>query len=179
MRTRYSTGQILQKQRGRITPQKGFPPESQDMVAGRDWRGGPGSTGPGSKAEAGWVNHRGSWVNGGGGGWANRGASWVNGGGGWINRGGSWANGHGGVVVVGSIAAAGSWLPVHVLQASQHQDICAMVQAMRMVVYNIPVHLVPAYRGRESSCALRTRQRSCKLSLMVISRSSSACSCCL
>ena len=30
---------------------------------------------PGSKAEAGWVNTRGSWVNGGGGGWANRGDS--------------------------------------------------------------------------------------------------------
>ena len=55
-----------------------------------------------SKAEAGWVNHRGRWVNGGGGGWANRGASWVNGGGGWINRGGSWANGHGG--------GGGSWV---------------------------------------------------------------------
>src|SRR5262245_55034476 len=53
---------------------------------------------PGSKAEAGWVNTRGSWVNGGGGGggWANRGGSWVNGGGGWINRGGSWVNGGGG-----------------------------------------------------------------------------------
>jgi hypothetical protein len=56
---------------------------------------------PGSKAEAGWVNTRGSWVNGGGG-WANRGASWVNGGGGWINRGGSWVNGHGG--------GGGSWV---------------------------------------------------------------------
>ena len=32
---------------------------------------------PGSRAEAGWVNSRGSWVNGGGGGWANRGGSWV------------------------------------------------------------------------------------------------------
>jgi hypothetical protein len=51
---------------------------------------------PGSRAEAGWVNSRGSWVNGGGGGWANRGGSWVNGGGGWINRGGSWVNGGGG-----------------------------------------------------------------------------------
>jgi hypothetical protein len=56
---------------------------------------------PGSKAEAGWVNGRGAWVNGGGG-WANRGASWVNGGGGWINRGGSWVNGHGG--------GGGSWV---------------------------------------------------------------------
>jgi hypothetical protein len=55
-----------------------------------------------SKAEAGWINNRGSWVNGGGGGWANRGASWVNGGGGWINRGGSWVNGHGG--------GGGSWV---------------------------------------------------------------------
>ena len=56
---------------------------------------------PGSRAEAGWVNSRGSWVNGGGGGWANRGGSWVNGGGGWINRGGSWVNGGGG---------GGSWV---------------------------------------------------------------------
>src|SRR5215472_12348545 len=43
---------------------------------------------PGSRAEAGWVNSRGSWVNGGGGGWINGGGSWVNGGGG----GGSWVN---------------------------------------------------------------------------------------
>ena len=56
---------------------------------------------PGSRAEAGWVNSRGSWVNGGGGGWANHGGSWVNGGGGWINRGGSWVNGGGG---------GGSWV---------------------------------------------------------------------
>jgi len=62
----------------------------------------------GKEAEAAWVNSRGSWVNGhGGGGWANRGASWVNGGGGWINggggggwinRGGTWINGGGGWV---------------------------------------------------------------------------------
>jgi hypothetical protein len=53
---------------------------------------------------SGWVNTRGSWVNGpGAGGWANRGASWVNGGGSWVNRGGtvvggggSWVNGGGG-----------------------------------------------------------------------------------
>jgi hypothetical protein len=49
-----------------------------------------------SRAEAGWINNRGNWVNGGGGGWINRGGSWVNGGGGWINRGGSWVNGGGG-----------------------------------------------------------------------------------
>jgi hypothetical protein len=53
----------------------------------------------GSKANAGaWVNRRGSWANGGGGGWVNRhgGGSWVNrGGGGWANRrgGGGWLNG--------------------------------------------------------------------------------------
>src|SRR5215471_7177655 len=47
-----------------------------------------GTLASGSKAEAGWVNSRGAWVNGGGGGWANRGGSWVNGGGG----GGSWVN---------------------------------------------------------------------------------------
>src|SRR5215813_1783904 len=49
---------------------------------------------------AGWVNSRGSWVNGGGGGgWVNRKTTWVNGGGGgagWVNRsgggGGSWVN---------------------------------------------------------------------------------------
>ena len=42
-------------------------------------------------ALAGWVNRRGSWVNGaGGGGWVNRGASWVNGGGSWINSGTNW-----------------------------------------------------------------------------------------
>jgi hypothetical protein len=52
---------------------------------------------PGSRAEAGWVNSRGSWVNGGGGGWVNGGGGgWINGGGGWINRGGSWVNGGGG-----------------------------------------------------------------------------------
>src|SRR5262245_48268338 len=51
---------------------------------------------PGSKAEAGWVNTRGSWVNGGGGGWANRGGGWLNGGGGWINRRRGWVNGGGG-----------------------------------------------------------------------------------
>jgi hypothetical protein len=47
------------------------------------------------EVKAGWVNGRGSWVNGGGGGWVNRGGSWVNGGGGgiaWANRGASWAN---------------------------------------------------------------------------------------
>jgi hypothetical protein len=50
------------------------------------------------EAEAGvWVNRRGSWGNGGGGGWINRhgGGGWVNrGGGGWVNRrgGGSWIN---------------------------------------------------------------------------------------
>ena len=36
---------------------------------------------PGETA-SGWVNGRGSWVNGGGGGWVNRGGSWINGGGG-------------------------------------------------------------------------------------------------
>ncbi len=56
-----------------------------------------GSLIPSSEAEAGWINSRGSWINGGGGGgWVNRGASWINGGGGWINRGGSWANRGGG-----------------------------------------------------------------------------------
>jgi len=44
----------------------------------------------------GWVNSRGSWINGGHGGWVNRGGSWVNGGGSWINRGGGgWVNGGG------------------------------------------------------------------------------------
>ena len=52
----------------------------------------------GSKAHGGaWVNRRGSWINGGGGGWANRhyGGSWINGGGGgWVNRrgAGGWLN---------------------------------------------------------------------------------------
>jgi hypothetical protein len=50
---------------------------------------------------AGWVNHRGSWVNGAGaGGWINRRTTWVNGAGGggaaWVNRagggGGAWVN---------------------------------------------------------------------------------------
>jgi len=44
---------------------------------------------------SGWVNGRGSWINGGGGGWVNRGGSWINGGGGgvaWANRGIAWAN---------------------------------------------------------------------------------------
>ena len=53
---------------------------------------------------SGWVNRRGSWVNGGGGGanWINRGGSWINGGGGWINRGGGgWLNSRGG---------GGSWV---------------------------------------------------------------------
>jgi hypothetical protein len=51
----------------------------------------------GPSEAAGWVNTRGSWINGPGrGGWANRGTSWINGGGGWINRGGTWINGGGG-----------------------------------------------------------------------------------
>lgn len=65
---------------------------------------------PGEADASGWVNNRGSWVNGHGGGWVNRGGSWVNGGGGgawynrgiaWANRGGSWANRAGG---------GGSWV---------------------------------------------------------------------
>src|SRR5689334_10661243 len=50
---------------------------------------------PGEAEAASWVNRRGSWVNGGGGGWVNRGGSWINGGGGgvaWANRGVAWAN---------------------------------------------------------------------------------------
>jgi len=54
----------------------------------------------GSKAHAhsGWINRRGSWGNGGGGGWYNRhyGGSWVNtSSGGWVNRRGlgGWLNG--------------------------------------------------------------------------------------
>jgi len=59
-----------------------------------------------SEVEAGWVNSRGSWINGGvGGGWANRGATWVNGAGGWINSGGSWVN-RGGTWVNGG----GGWV---------------------------------------------------------------------
>ena len=48
-----------------------------------------------NKTEAGWINSRGGWLNGHGGGWVNRGGSWLNGhGGGWVNRrgGGSWIN---------------------------------------------------------------------------------------
>ena len=46
---------------------------------------------------SGWVNGRGGWINGGGGGWLNRATTWVNGGGGggaWVNRagGGAWVN---------------------------------------------------------------------------------------
>ena len=65
------------------------PPEASAWVNGRV--GGGGS--------AAWVNGRGGWINGGGGG----GATWVNrsGGGsaGWVNRsggGGAWVNGRGG-----------------------------------------------------------------------------------
>jgi len=72
----------------------------------------------------GWVNRRGSWVNGGGGGgWANRAGSWANGGGSWlnsgtnwINRGGSWLNGggrwinRGGGGWLNSRAGGGSWI---------------------------------------------------------------------
>ena len=50
---------------------------------------------PAPEVKAGWVNRRGSWINGGSGGWANRGVSWINGGGGWLNGrggGGSWVN---------------------------------------------------------------------------------------
>ncbi len=50
---------------------------------------------PSAEAAA-WVNRRGAWANGGGGGWVNRGGGWANGaGGGWVNRGGSWTNGSG------------------------------------------------------------------------------------
>ena len=60
---------------------------------------------PGETAAAGWVNGRGSWVNGGGGGgWVNRsggGGSWYNRGVAWANRGASWANRAGG---------GGSWV---------------------------------------------------------------------
>jgi hypothetical protein len=54
-----------------------------------------GSLLPGSETEAGWINSRGGWLNGRGGGWVNRGGSWINGGGGgWVNRrgGGGWLN---------------------------------------------------------------------------------------
>ncbi|MGE0126597.1 MAG: hypothetical protein AB7U82_00720 [Blastocatellales bacterium] len=50
-------------------------------------------------AEAAWINRRGGWLNGGGGGWINRGGGWINGGGGgWANRvaGGGWLNNRGG-----------------------------------------------------------------------------------
>lgn len=59
---------------------------------------------PGEAAASGWVNGRGSWVNGGGGGWVNRGGgggSWYNRGVAWANRGASWANRAGG---------GGSWV---------------------------------------------------------------------
>ena len=51
--------------------------------------------GSNQNAEAGWVNRRGGWINGGGGGWGNGGGgSWGNGGGGgWHNGGGGgWVN---------------------------------------------------------------------------------------
>jgi hypothetical protein len=48
---------------------------------------------------SGWVNSRGGWINGGGGGWINRRTTWVNGSGGgtgWVNRAGgggtAWVN---------------------------------------------------------------------------------------
>jgi len=46
---------------------------------------------------AGWINSRGSWMNGVGGGWINRNTTWINGhggGGAWVNRagGGAWIN---------------------------------------------------------------------------------------
>jgi hypothetical protein len=64
---------------------------------------GAGALAPERDAQAGaWINRRGGWINGGGGGgWVNRyggGGAWVNGGGGggWVNRrggyGGSWVN---------------------------------------------------------------------------------------
>ncbi len=66
------------------------PPEASAWVNGRVGVGG---------GSAAWVNGRGGWVNGGGGG----GAAWVNraggGGAGWVNRsggGGAWVNGRGG-----------------------------------------------------------------------------------
>jgi hypothetical protein len=59
---------------------------------------------------SGWVNTRGSWINGpGAGGWANRGASWVNGGGSWINRGGTVVGGGGGAWVNGG-GGGGAWV---------------------------------------------------------------------
>ena len=65
---------------------------------------------PGETA-SGWVNGRGSWVNGGGGGgWVNRGGSWVNGGGGgsWYNRGVAWANR--GATWANRAGGGGSWV---------------------------------------------------------------------
>jgi hypothetical protein len=64
---------------------------------------------PGETA-SGWVNGRGSWVNGSGGGWVNRGGSWVNGGGGgsWYNRGGAWANR--GAAWTNRAGGGGSWV---------------------------------------------------------------------
>src|ERR1700742_4550201 len=52
---------------------------------------------PEQSMAGGWVNRRGSWVNGpGAGGWVNRGGTWINGGGGgaWVNGagGGAWVN---------------------------------------------------------------------------------------
>lgn len=45
------------------------------------------------ESTSGWLNSRGGWINGGGGGWVNRATTWVNGGGGgWYNRGTAWAN---------------------------------------------------------------------------------------
>ena len=55
-----------------------------------------------------------------------------------------------------------------------------MVQVMRTVVYNIPVHLVPTYRGREVVVRFQDPTELVQAcSLTVTSRSSSACSCCL
>jgi hypothetical protein len=63
----------------------------------------------GPSEASGWVNTRGSWINGpGAGGWANRGASWINGGGAWINRGGTWVNGGGGGWINGR--GGGAWV---------------------------------------------------------------------
>jgi hypothetical protein len=98
----------LQKPEANLTEQE----DEQRLISRRDFLAGlrkwsaaaigvavAGSVLLPGEIASGWVNSRGGWINGGGGGgWINRKTTWVNGvggGAGWVNRsvgGGSWIN---------------------------------------------------------------------------------------
>jgi hypothetical protein len=109
----------LQKPEANLTEQE----DEQRLISRRDFLAGlrkwsaaaigvavAGSVLLPGEIASGWVNGRGGWINGGGGGWVNRATTWVNGGGGgWYNRGTAWANG-GGAWVNRAGGGGGAWV---------------------------------------------------------------------